>query len=148
MQRHQAIVNQLTMLNPAGLYDPAANGYSHVVMTPGQGYWVFVSGQGGEDANGVLAAEFEVQLRQSLANLVTALAAAEAGLQDIARLTILVVDHNEQRLALISQTINEAWAGRPTPACTLIPVPRLALDGMLIEIDAVASLAARGATPT
>ena len=148
MQRHQAIANQLTMLNPAGLYDPAANGYSHVVMTPGPSCLVFISGQGGEDANGVLAAEFEGQLRQSLANLVTALAAAEAGLQDIARLTILVVDHNEQRLALISQTINEAWAGRPTPACTLIPVPRLALDGMLIEIDAVASLAARGATPT
>lgn len=26
------------------------------------------------------------------------------------------------------------------PACTLIPVPRLALDGMQIEIDAIAAL--------
>ena len=26
------------------------------------------------------------------------------------------------------------------PACTLIPVPRLALPGMLIEVDAVAAL--------
>ncbi|WP_022963928.1 RidA family protein [Halopseudomonas pelagia] len=145
--QQQTNASQLTMLNPAGLYDPTPNGYSHVVLTPGQSSWVFVSGQGGEDANGVLAAEFELQLRQSLANLVTALTAAEAGLQDVARLTILVVGHNEQRLRLISQTINEAWAGRPTPACTLIPVPRLALDGMLIEIDAVASLAAREVMP-
>jgi enamine deaminase RidA (YjgF/YER057c/UK114 family) len=27
-----------------------------------------------------------------------------------------------------------------TPTCTLIPVPRLALDGMLVEIDAVAAV--------
>jgi enamine deaminase RidA (YjgF/YER057c/UK114 family) len=26
------------------------------------------------------------------------------------------------------------------PTCTLIPVPRLALDGMLVEIEAVAAL--------
>ncbi|MFP6848342.1 MAG: RidA family protein [Pseudomonas sp.] len=146
MQRNQNNANVLTMLNPAGLYDPSANGYSHVVVTPGAGSWVFVSGQGGEDVRGVLVADFAVQLRQSLANLVTALAAADADLQDIVRMTILVVDHDEQRLALISKAVNEAWAGRPTPACTLIPVPRLALDGMLIEIDAIASLIAHGVT--
>lgn len=147
MPQQQNRINQLTMLNPAGLYDPAANGYSHVVVTPAQGKWVFVSGQGGEDANGVLTPEFEPQLQQSLANLTTALAAAKAGRQDIARLTILVVDHNETRLAQISQAINQAWAGKPTPACTLIPVPRLALDGMLIEIEAVAILGAREVMP-
>ena len=27
------------------------------------------------------------------------------------------------------------------PTCTLIPVPRLALDGMLVEIEAVAAVA-------
>lgn len=146
MQRYQSNANQLTMLNPAGLYDPATNGYSHVVVTPRQSCLVFVSGQGGEGVSGALAAKFEAQLRQSLTNLVTALSAAEACLQDIVRLTILVVDHSEQRLALISHAINEAWAGQPTPACTLIPVPRLALDGMLIEIDAIASLAAHEVT--
>jgi enamine deaminase RidA (YjgF/YER057c/UK114 family) len=26
------------------------------------------------------------------------------------------------------------------PTCTLIPVPRLALDGMLVEIEAVAAV--------
>lgn len=147
MPHLQATTSQLTMLNPAGLYNPAANGYSHAVKVSGQGNWVFVSGQGGEDENGVLPPEFELQLQQSLANLVTALAAADAELHHIAQLTILVVGHNEQRLALISQTINTAWAGRPTPACTLIPVPRLALDGMLIEIGAVAIIAVSEVIP-
>ena len=30
------------------------------------------------------------------------------------------------------------------PACTLIPVPKLALPGMLIEVDAIAALPAAG----
>jgi enamine deaminase RidA (YjgF/YER057c/UK114 family) len=30
------------------------------------------------------------------------------------------------------------WGDHPAPACTLIPVPRLALDGMLFEIEATA----------
>jgi hypothetical protein len=29
----------------------------------------------------------------------------------------------------------------PAPACTLIPVPRLALDEMLFEVEAVAAVA-------
>ena len=55
---------------------------------------------------------------------------------------MLVVDHSEARLALISAALAKAAQGNPAPACTLIPVPRLALDGMLIEIDAVACLPA------
>ncbi|MEE9887827.1 RidA family protein, partial [Acinetobacter nosocomialis] len=30
------------------------------------------------------------------------------------------------------------WKNHPFPACTLIPVPRLALERMLIEVEATA----------
>ncbi|RYF52769.1 MAG: RidA family protein, partial [Comamonadaceae bacterium] len=39
-------------INPEGLYDPAPNGYTHVVAAPLQGRTVFAAGQGGENAAG------------------------------------------------------------------------------------------------
>lgn len=128
----------LRLINPAGLYDPAPNGYSHVAIVEAPGRLVLLSGQGGEDAHGRLSEDFAVQLAQALDNLGIALAAAGARYADVARLTVLIVDHTEARLALLAQALRSRWAGQAPPACTLIPVPRLALDGMLVEIEASA----------
>ncbi|MBO9687120.1 RidA family protein [Roseateles chitosanitabidus] len=130
----------LRFLNPAGLYDPAPNGYSHVATVDRPIRLVYIAGQGGEDVHGLLSEDFATQVHQALDNLETALAAADARVGDVAKLTVLVVDHSEARLALIGEALKGRWGGRPTPACTLIPVPRLALDGMLFEIDATAAL--------
>lgn len=132
----------LRFINPPGLYDPRANGYSHVVVAPTHARTVFVAGQGGENAAGALSTDFGEQLRQAFANLRMALAAAGATVHDVAKLTVLVVDHTEQRLALFSQSARGVWPDGAAPACTLIPVPRLALDGMLIEIEATAMVRA------
>ena len=81
-------------------------------------------------------------MRQAFANLLTALAAAGAGPGDIAKLTVLVVDHTEERLHIFGEEQDRALGpDSMKPACTLIPVPRLALDGMLFEVEAVAVLA-------
>jgi hypothetical protein len=40
--------NALTLLNPAGLYDPAPNGYSHVALVAAGARLVYIAGQGGE----------------------------------------------------------------------------------------------------
>jgi enamine deaminase RidA (YjgF/YER057c/UK114 family) len=56
---------------------------------------------------------------------------------------VLVVDHNEEKLHIFGEEQDRALgADTVKPACTLIPVPRLALDGMLFEIEAVAALPA------
>lgn len=128
----------LAFLNPTGLYDPRPNGYSHVALAQGPARTVYIAGQGGEDASGALSPDFAVQVRQGLANLQTALDAAGALPSDVAKLTVLIVDHTEARLHTFGQALMDLWGDAPTPACTLIPVPRLALDGMLFEIDAVA----------
>ncbi|MCX2864816.1 RidA family protein [Paucibacter sp. PLA-PC-4] len=132
----------LSFHNPAGLYDPVPNGYSHLALVQGPARWLLLSGQGGEHPNAGLPEDFEGQLAQCLANVQTALRAGGAGLRDVARLTVLVVGHSEARLAQLSRALRVLWGGAPTPACTLIPVLRLALDGMLIEIEATAVLAA------
>jgi len=125
-------------INPEGLYDPAPNGYSHVVAAPLHGRTVYASGQGGENAAGELPAGFAAQLDQALSNMQTALAAAGATVHDVVRLNLLVVDHTEARLALWTDAVRRVWKNAPAPACTLIPVSRLALDGMLVEIEATA----------
>lgn len=130
----------LQLSNPPGLYDPRPNGYSHVARIDGPARLVLVAGQGGEDASGRLAPDFAAQVEQALDNLQTALASAGAGLADVARLTALVVDHSELRLGIFSRALQARWGDAAPPACTLIPVPRLALDGMLFEIDATAAL--------
>ena len=128
----------LHFINPPGLYDPRANGYTHVVVAPAAARTIFVAGQGGENAAGELSADFGEQLEQALSNLHTALAAAGASVRDVAQLTVLVVGHTEQRLALLSHAVRRLWADGRAPACTLVPVPRLALDGMLVEVEATA----------
>jgi enamine deaminase RidA (YjgF/YER057c/UK114 family) len=135
-----ASASRITLTNPAGLYDPAPNGYSHVATVQGASRWLLIAGQGGETADGHLSPDFRTQVRQALANLVTALASAGARPGDVAKLTVLIVDHDESRLHVFGTEL-EASFGAHKPACTLIPVPRLALDGMLFEIEAMAALA-------
>ncbi|MDH0340682.1 RidA family protein [Chromobacterium haemolyticum] len=131
-----------SLSNPAGLYDPAPNAYSHLAIVNSGCRMLLVAGQGGENAAGELADGFEAQVRQALANLRTALAAGGTDLAHVAKLTVLIVDHSEARLQAFGALLSAAWGALPTPTYTLIPVPRLALDGMLFEIEATAFLPA------
>lgn len=128
----------LDLFDPPGLHDPSANGYSHVAVVRLPARVIHIAGQGGEDDQGSLSPSFEEQVSQALDNLQTALRSAHADLADVARLRILVVDHDEDRLGIIARQVRRRLANRPAPTCTLIPVPRLALDGMLFEIEAEA----------
>jgi enamine deaminase RidA (YjgF/YER057c/UK114 family) len=133
-------MNAIQLFNPAGLYDPAPNGYSHGACVGAGARLVLLSGQGGEDAAGTLRTGFDAQLRQALDNMLLALEDAAAGPADVARLLVLVVDHDERKLQQFGAELDRIWQGLMKPACTLVPVPRLALDGMLVEIEATAAV--------
>ncbi|MBI6924329.1 MULTISPECIES: RidA family protein [Pseudomonas] len=126
--------------NPQSLYDPSGNGYSHVAEIVSGSRLLFIAGQGGEQASGTLSPVFADQARQAIANLALALSSKGAGLEHVCKLTLLIVDHSEARLKQWVDAVNHAWGQATKPTCTLIPVPRLALDGMLVEVDAVAAL--------
>jgi enamine deaminase RidA (YjgF/YER057c/UK114 family) len=127
--------------NPFELYDPKANGYSHVAeLVPGARL-LFIAGQGAEDREGQLSPVFADQARQALANVRAALQCRGAGLDQVFKLTLLIVDHSEEKPRSWVEVANHAWGPALKPVCTLIPVPRLALDGMQIEIEAVAAVA-------
>ncbi|MHB1369831.1 MAG: RidA family protein [Pseudomonadaceae bacterium] len=135
-------MSELQLINPPGLYDPAPNGYSRVALLPAGARLAFIAGQGGETVDGSLSADFREQVRQALRNLCVAIEAAGGTPQQIAKLGVLIVEHSEARLQVFGEELVRALGAGPKPACTLIPVPRLALDGMLFEIEAVLVLAA------
>ncbi|MGO6725916.1 RidA family protein [Rhizobium ruizarguesonis] len=130
---------KLTIVNPKNLYDPSPNGYSTAVIVPRQGRLAYISGQGGQDSTGALSPDFAVQVKQAYANLRTALDALGARPDQVAKLTVFVVDHDMSKLEVLTKNVRDMF-GASLPAQTLIPVPKLAIDPMHFEVEAVVIL--------
>jgi enamine deaminase RidA (YjgF/YER057c/UK114 family) len=130
---------KLTIVNPKNLYDPTPNGYSTAVIVPANARVAYISGQGGQDGTGALSPDFAVQVRQAYANLRTALDALGAKPDQVAKLTIFVVDHDMSKLGVLTENVKQMF-GDTLPAQTLVPVPKLAIDPMLFEVEAVVVL--------
>ena len=131
--------DKLTIVNPQNLYDPSPNGYSVAVITPRGARIAYISGQGGEDSTGTLSPDFAVQVEQAYANLATALDALGAKPDQVAKLTVFVVDHDQSKLGVLTMNVVKMF-GDTLPAQTLVPVPRLAIDPMLFEVEAIVVL--------
>jgi enamine deaminase RidA (YjgF/YER057c/UK114 family) len=128
-----------TIVNPTALFDPAPFGYSHAVVASGSKRIAYLAGQGGANNTGALSPEFDRQVEQAFANLQAVLDEMGATSDQVTMLTIYVVDHNQSKLGPVTKAVQEMF-GAALPAQTLVPVPRLALDGMLFEVDAIAVL--------
>jgi enamine deaminase RidA (YjgF/YER057c/UK114 family) len=127
------------IVNPPQLSDPTPNGYSTAVVVPAGGRLAFVSGQGGQDSKGCLSPDFGEQVAQAYANLSSVLDALGARPHQVVKLTVFVVDHDMSKLGVLTGGVTRVF-GAALPAQTLVPVPRLAVDGMLFEVDAVVML--------
>lgn len=132
------LLPSIQILNPKTLYNPAPFAYSHIAIVRHIQRVLHISGQGGENSQGVLSSDFEQQTRQALINIQLALQATDASLSDIAMLRVLICDYNANRHQVLIQEMQRLWKHIAFPACTLIPVPCLALVGMYIEIEATA----------
>ncbi|MBS3647156.1 RidA family protein [Pseudaminobacter sp. 19-2017] len=130
---------KLTIVNPPNLFDPTPNGYSTAVIVPGGAKVAYISGQGGQDSTGGLSPDFAVQVKQAYANLRAALNGLGAKPDQVAKLTVFVVDHDMSKLGVLTESVKEMF-GEALPAQTLVPVPKLAVDGMLFEVEAVTVL--------
>jgi len=108
--------------------------YAHAVRAGGL---LFVSGCVPVDAEGRLVGGDDVvaQARQTLANVGAVLAAAGAGPADVAKVTVFLTDVDD-RAAI--NPVRREFFGDARPASTLVEVPRLAVPGAKIEIEAIA----------
>ncbi len=121
-------------LNPPGW--PRPQGYSNGVAATGR--QVFVAGQIGWDAAGVLADGLVAQVRQALGNCLAVLAEAGGGPEHVARMTWFVTDRVDYaaRREEIGRVYRELM-GRSYPAMSLYEVGLLE-PGALVEIEVTA----------
>jgi 2-iminobutanoate/2-iminopropanoate deaminase len=102
---------------------------------------VFTAGQGGFDESGeVVGGGVEAQIRQAFQNLAAALASQGASLDSVAKLTVYLVDANDYE---IFKRVREDIFSAPYPASTAVVAGGLLIEGMAVEIDAVAVVGAQ-----
>ncbi|MCC3217831.1 RidA family protein [Chryseobacterium sp. X308] len=130
---------QPKLINPAELFDPGPYGFSHSIAVESPSTMCFISGQsGGVGDNHVLADDFKTQVQDALKNLQIVLQSHSMTFENIVKITLLIVDHNQEKLEIWAEEARKVWKSSFLPASTLIPVSQLALPGMMFEIDAIA----------
>jgi enamine deaminase RidA (YjgF/YER057c/UK114 family) len=127
-----------TIVNPAGLHDPVAFGYSHTVAVPAGSSLVLIAGQFGSDTTGaVVSSDFAEQVAQTFRNLTVALAAHDLDLSHVVQLRTYVVNLDFDKLGTIGAAVGATWGAAP-PTQTVLGVAALALPDIAVEIEAVA----------
>jgi enamine deaminase RidA (YjgF/YER057c/UK114 family) len=81
------------------------------------------------------------QARQVVANLVTALAAAGASLDDVVKTTVYVASTDRDDLGAVWDVVRAAFGEHDAPS-TLLGVTALGYPDQLVEVEAVAVLRA------
>jgi enamine deaminase RidA (YjgF/YER057c/UK114 family) len=119
---------------------PRPSGFAHAVA--GTGRTVFLAGQTAQDAAGrIVPGNIVAQFERALANLLTALRAAGGEPEQLAALTIYIVDVDDYRAH--AAEIGRVWrrlAGSQYPATAGVGVARLWDPAALVELQGIALL--------
>ena len=128
------------LIRSAALTDTAPYAYAATVDADAQ--LVFAAGACPLDEAGETVAPGDVtaQARQCVANLVTALAAAGANLEDVAYTRVLVATTAREDLVAAWTVVHDAFGEHEVPS-TLHGVTVLGYPDQLVEVEAVAALA-------
>jgi len=123
--------------NPSDIHRP--RGYTHVVAVD-NGRLLFVAGQVAFDKEGNLVGkgDLRMQTEKAMENLVAALAAAGATPADVIKVNTYVVNYRPADYPIISEARARIFEEQNPPASTLIGVQALAVEELLIEIEAIA----------
>jgi enamine deaminase RidA (YjgF/YER057c/UK114 family) len=129
---------QKKYLNPDTLLKP--RGYTHVVTVEGAGKMIFISGQVAVDKDGKLvgAGDLTAQVKQAAANLSAALAAAGATPADIVKTNTYIVNYKQENYSALREARSALFPSGDPPASTLVGVTALAIEGLLVEMEAIA----------
>jgi enamine deaminase RidA (YjgF/YER057c/UK114 family) len=125
-------------INPPTLLQP--RGYSHVVAVEGGKKMIFISGQVAVDKEGKLVGpgDLKTQIRQAASNLKAALEAAGATAADIVKTNTYIVNYKQADYSAMREARAELFPSGEPPASTMVGVTALAIDGLMVEIEAIA----------
>ncbi|PWV84419.1 Enamine deaminase RidA, house cleaning of reactive enamine intermediates, YjgF/YER057c/UK114 family [Prauserella marina] len=106
---------------------------------------VFLAGQVARDGEGnpVGPGDLAAQVEQAYRNIGTALAAVGGSFDDVAKLTVYVVDWDPGKMPLLGEGIGRAAAAMgvdPVKPITLLGVAALGEPDLLVEVEATAVL--------
>ncbi len=130
------------LVNPKGLPKPEV--YRQLSIATGSRL-VFMAGQVARDADGnpVGAGDLAAQVEQAYLNIGTALAEIGGSFDDVAKLTVYVVDWSPDKLAALGEGVGRAAAAMrvdPVKPITLLGVAALGEPDLLVEVEATAVL--------
>jgi enamine deaminase RidA (YjgF/YER057c/UK114 family) len=124
-------------LNPSTM--PATRGYTHVVETTGPSRTIYISGQLGMTPDGKFAGppgDFRAQAMQCFENLKAALAAVGANFEHVVKVNNYLVDM--AHLPIYFEVRDRYVDTKAPPASTTVQIVKLAREGALFEIEAIA----------
>lgn len=128
----------ITRINPEPLHRNPV--FSQAISVSGGARLIFVGGQNGVNRNGeIVGKDVSGQAEQAMRNLLSALDAAGARLEDVVKMTVYLVQ---------GQSLQEAFgaaqrvmgANHEPPTVSVLVVAGLARPDFLIEIEAVAAV--------
>ena len=127
-------------INPDTLLTP--RGYSHIVTVEGAQKLAFISGQVAVDKEGKIVGpgDLKIQIKAAAENLVAALAAVGAKPSDIVKMNTYIVQYKQSDYAAMREARAVLFPSGDPPASTLVGVHSLAIDGLLVEIEAIAAI--------
>jgi enamine deaminase RidA (YjgF/YER057c/UK114 family) len=107
-----------TAINPKHMPDSTAYGYSQANLVKANSAMVYVAGQVGVNPKG--PNDFQSQVDRSFDYLLAVLEASGASAEDVAKITLLIVDHDPEKLAYLGKKRRAAFGDQP-PASMLTP---------------------------
>ncbi|MGI5291835.1 RidA family protein [Nonomuraea polychroma] len=130
----------VTLVNPDGL--PKPDVYRQMSIATGSKL-VFLAGQVARDAEGGRVGEGDLaaQIEQAYLNIGTALAEVGGSFDDVAKLTIYVVDWTPDKMPLLGEGVARAATRLgidPVKPITLLGVAALGEPDLLVEVEATA----------
>lgn len=128
---------KIAYINPENMMIP--RGFSQVAMISGNHRTIYVGGQDAVDEKGDIVGkgDLKMQTEQVLANIEKALTAAGAGLENVVKWTVYIVQGQNPQEGF--EVFRKKWGNRQNPpTLTVLFVAGLANPEWLIEMEAIA----------
>ncbi|MBB4663917.1 RidA family protein [Conexibacter arvalis] len=129
----------VTLIRSARLSNVAE--YAYAATAPADARLIFLAGSCPLDADGATVAvgDYAGQAQRCVENLRTALADADAAIEDVISTRVLVASSDQADLVTAWEVVRDAFGDHDVPS-TLMGVTVLGYDDQLVELEAIAAV--------